>query len=179
MTREPPASVPEKPPSRWRRWLVQPVVNQLTQGMSPDKLAWTIALGIVVGVFPIMGTTSLLCFAVAWALKLNQPVMHAFSTLVYPLHIGLILVFIRMGERIHGAPLIAFSIPELLKRFEASPRQFASDFGWAAWHGVSAWLVVAPFAIYGIKALAVPLLRRAAARIHARGQGSKGEQPES
>ena len=42
----------------WRRWLVRPVVGQLTCGVSPQKIAWTISLGIVLGVFPVMGVFS-------------------------------------------------------------------------------------------------------------------------
>jgi hypothetical protein len=47
--------------SRWQRWLVAPVVAQLTVGTSPERLGWTIALGIVLGVFPILGMPTLVC----------------------------------------------------------------------------------------------------------------------
>lgn len=142
----------------WRRWFVTPIVNQLTQGSSPVKLAWTIALGVVLGVFPIMGSTSLVCLLVGWLLKLNQPVLHIFKTAVYPLHLALILVFIRLGEQLHGVPLISFSIPELVAKFNADPLQFARDFGMAAWHGVTAWLLIAPVAAVLIRISVLPFL---------------------
>jgi hypothetical protein len=151
-------------PVWWRRWLVQPVVNQLTRGIAPEKLAWTIALAVVLGIFPIMGSTTLVCFLAGWALRLNQPILHSFSSLVFPLHLGLILVFIRLGQKLYGVAPIPFAIPELLARFHADPLQFARDFGMAAWHGVSAWLLVAPPLALAIKAATLPLLRRAAAR---------------
>ena len=122
--------------SWWRRWLVAPVVAQLTVGISPERIGWTIALGIVLGVFPIMGSTTLISLLVGWILHLNQPVLHVFKTLVYPLHLALILVFIRLGERLYGVPLIAFSIPQMIAKFKADPLLFAQDFGMAAWHGV-------------------------------------------
>lgn len=146
--------------SWWRRWLVAPVVGQLTRGISAERIAWTIALGIVLGVFPIMGTTTLVCLLAGWLLKLNQPVLHVFKTLVYPLHLALILVFIRLGERLYGVPLISFSIPQMLARFKSDPLQFARDFGMAAWHGVSAWLLIAPVAAYLIKLAVMPVLRQ-------------------
>lgn len=152
----------------WHRWFVQPVLKQLTLGVEPDRLAWTMALAAVLGVFPIMGTTSLVCLLVGWALRLNQPVLHAINTLLYPLHLALILVFIRLGERIAGAPLIAFSVPQLLERFKADPAQFARDFGWAAWHGVSAWLIVAPIVVVVLKLALTPVLQRVAEKIHPR-----------
>lgn len=146
--------------SWWRRWLVAPVVAQLTRGTSPDRIGWTIALGVVVGVFPIMGTTTLVCLLIGWLLRLNQPVLHVFRAVVYPLHLALILIFIRLGERLYGAPLISFSIPQLIGKFKDSPLQFARDFGMAAWHGVSAWLLIAPVAAVLIKMAAMPALRK-------------------
>jgi uncharacterized protein (DUF2062 family) len=144
----------------WRRWLVTPVVTQLKVGNSPERISWTIALGVVLGVFPIMGSTTLVCLFAGWMLGLNQPVLHIFKTLVYPLHLALILVFIRLGERLHGVPLISFSIPELVARFRSDPLQFAVDFGMAAWHGVSAWLLIAPVVAILINMLILPVLRK-------------------
>ena len=146
--------------SWWRRWLVAPVKAQLSQGISVNRVSWTVALGLVLGVFPVMGTTSLVCLLVGWAFRLNQALLHVFKTIVYPLHLALILVFIRLGERLYGVPLISFSIPELMGKFKADPLKFVQDFGTAAWHGVSAWLVIAPFAVMLIKIAVTPVLRQ-------------------
>jgi uncharacterized protein (DUF2062 family) len=146
--------------SWWRRRLVAPVVAQLMVGISPERIAWAISLGIVLGVFPIMGTTTLVCLVAGWLLRLNQPVLHVFSNLVYPLHLVLILVFIRLGERLYGAPRMSFSIPQLLGKFKDDPLQFGREFGMTAWHGVSAWLLVAPVAAILIKLAVVPVLRQ-------------------
>ncbi len=153
------ASVKE---SWWRRWLVAPVVAQLTEGASPTRIAWTIALGMVIGVFPVMGTTTLVCLLAGWIFKLNQPVLHVFRALVYPLHLALILVFIRLGERLYGVPLISFSIPQLVVKFKEDPLRFLSEFGMAAWHGVSAWLLIAPVCVFLIKVAIMPVLRQLA-----------------
>jgi len=153
------ASVKE---SWWRRWLVAPVVAQLTEGASPTRIAWTIALGMVIGVFPVMGTTTLVCLLAGWIFKLNQPVLHVFRALVYPLHLALILVFIRLGERLYGVPLISFSIPQLVVKFKEDPLRFLSEFGMAAWHGVSAWLLIAPVCVFLIKIAIMPVLRQLA-----------------
>lgn len=161
-------SVTERKENWWRRWLVTPVVKQLTGGTSPTRIAWTISLGIVLGVFPVMGTTTLICLFFGWVLNLNQPVLHVFRVFVYPLHLALILVFIRLGERLYGVPLISLSVPQLAGKFKTDPVQFLSDFGLVAWHGVSAWLLIAPFAVILIKWALMPLLRRLAESIKKR-----------
>ncbi|MEI6818883.1 MAG: DUF2062 domain-containing protein [Verrucomicrobiota bacterium] len=154
--------------NRWRRWLVIPVLNQLTGGIAPTKIAWTISLGVVLGIFPIFGTPATVCLLVGWLFRLNQPVLHVFRMLVYPLHLALILVFIHMGERLYGVPLISFSIPQMVVKFQQNPMKFFSDFRMAAWHGVSAWLLIAPIIAILIKLLATPMLTRLAARLEKR-----------
>jgi uncharacterized protein (DUF2062 family) len=156
------------PDPLWRRWFVTPVVKQLTNGITPEKIAWSISLGIVLGVFPIMGTTTLLCIAVGWVFKLNQPVLHIFNYAMYPLHLALILIFIRLGQQLFGVPLLSFSISELVDQFNASPVQFARDFGMAAVHGICAWLLVAPVAMVLIKLACMPVIRRLAKSISSR-----------
>ncbi len=143
----------------WRRWFVAPVMAQLTQGISPDRIAWSISLGIVIGVFPILGSTTVVCLLAAWGLRLNHVAMQVFKEAVYPLHLLMIPVFIRMGERLAGVPLMSFSISELIGKFSADPVLFIRDFGMAAWHGVSAWLLFAPVAAVLLKWIVTPMIK--------------------
>lgn len=137
-----------------------PLKNQLTQGITPEKLGWTVGAGLAAGVFPILGSTSILAFFVALVFRLNQPVIHIFSTMMYPVHLATILVFIRLGQMMYGVELIRFSIPELFARFTEDWLQFAKDFGLAAWHGITVWLMVAPVIVIGARLISTPILRR-------------------
>lgn len=149
-------------PSFWRRRVRDPIVAQLKQGTTPEKIALTIALGVVLGVFPILGSTTALCLAAAVLLKLNQPVIHLVNWLIYPLQPPLILVFIRLGEKLVGAPPVPFSITEMLQRFKDSPAQFFRDFGLTALHGLGGWLLVAPLIVAILYFAMRPVLRRMA-----------------
>ncbi len=152
----------------WKRWFINPVLKQLTQGISAEKLAWTIAIGCGCGIFPIMGTTSIVCFIAAATLGLNQPVIQVVCHSLWPAHLALILPFIKFGQWIHGSPPLTASIPTLLKEFFASPWQFAQDYWLVAWHGVVAWLLIALPLVFLIRLLMLPLLRAAALRIEKR-----------
>ncbi|MGJ8643510.1 MAG: DUF2062 domain-containing protein [Luteolibacter sp.] len=153
---------PDDPPkqSRLNRWIIQPIHKQLKQGTSPERLAWSISLGITLGIFPIMGSTSLMCFLFGWLLKLNQPVLHLFKTLTYPLHLPLILVFIRLGQKMNGVPLLSLSIPEMLGQFREDPYQFARDFGVAALHGIEAWAICSIVLVPAAYFITLPLLKK-------------------
>ncbi len=145
-TNNPPAK-PSRLKKFWQERVIAVIVGQLTQGFTPQKIALTIALGLNLGVIPLLGSTTLLCALAAFWLKLNQPVIQLVNWLVYPLQFMLLLPFVRLGEWLMRAPPVPFSIPELLHKFKESPGKFMQEFGMTGVHGIVAWLVIAPFAI--------------------------------
>lgn len=146
--------------SRFHRWVIRPIANQLRQGTSPEKLSWSVSMGLTLGIFPIMGSTSLVCFAVGHLFRLNQPVLHLFKTFTYPIHLAMILVFIRLGQHLNGVPLVKFSIAQMLGQFKDDPAQFARDFGMAALYGIEAWAISALFLIPILYFISLPILTK-------------------
>ena len=130
----------------WRERVVGLVVAQLKQGITPQKIALTITLGVCISAFPIVGTTSLMCFFIGVWLGLNQPVIQLLNWLASPLQMGLFAPFVRLGEYLTGSPRVSFSIPELIAKFRASPLEFTREFGLTGWHAIVGWLVVVPLA---------------------------------
>ena len=128
----------------WRDRIAALVVAQLVQGVTPQKVALSIALGISLGVFPVIGTTTVLCAIAGVRLKLNQPIIQLVNWLVYPLQLALILVFVRIGEWITHAPQVSFSVPDLIQTFHDSPLKFLQEFGICQLQGVIGWLFIAP-----------------------------------
>lgn len=139
----PATTVPRR--SFWRRRVLDLIVAQLRQGITPDQIALTLALGFVLAVFPILGSTTLLCAGAALWLRLNQPVIQLVNYLCYPLQIALLLPLYHAGEWL-GAPHLALSIPQLMDRFRAAPLRFIADFAGIALGGVGAWCIAAPAA---------------------------------
>ena len=74
------------------------------RGMSPEAMALSIALGFVLGVFPVPGCPTLLCALAALILRLNGPAVQAVNYLVYPLQLALFAPFMRLGGRLFPAP---------------------------------------------------------------------------
>ena len=90
---DPAKASPTGKPSFWRRWVLNPIVKQLTQGTSPAKIAQAIAYGVTIGIFPIIGSTTLLSILIGIPLKLNQPILQVFKSLATPLQWTLVLGF--------------------------------------------------------------------------------------
>ncbi len=130
--------------SWWQRRVVAPIVAQLRQGITPEKVALTLALGGVIGIFPILGATTLLCGVVGVWLRLNQPIIQLVNYLVYPAQIALLIPFYRAGERLFGAePVPIVNVPDLIARFGAGPWQFLVDYGLVGLYGITVWCLVA------------------------------------
>lgn len=151
--------------SLWRRWVVKPVVTQLTQGTSPSKIAHAIAFGVATGVFPLLGTTTLVSLAVGIPLRLNQPVLQVFRELVYPVHLATLLLFMRAGEILFSAPHVQLSIPMLTERFFADPGLFMAEFGMTGLRAVTVWLLIAPFLIGAVYLISRPVIERLSQRL--------------
>ncbi len=120
------------------------MMDQLTRGITPRKVAFTLALAFTLGIFPILGSTTILCFFIGLILQLNQPLLQAVNYLLYPLHLLLIPVFIRSGEYIFRAEPIPFNLMVWMQTFKDDPIAFLRNFGMAGVHAVAAWCIVAP-----------------------------------
>ena len=148
------------PESRFYRWVIRPIAIQLRQGTSPERLSWSISLGVTLGIFPIMGSTTIVCLIIGHICRLNQPILHLFKTFTYPLQLILILVYIRLGQQLNGVPLIKFSIPQMLGQFKEDPARFAHDFGMAALYGIEAWAISAVFLVPALYLASLPILKK-------------------
>lgn len=157
--------------SLWRRWVVTPLVQQLSQGSDPRKISLAIAFGVATGVFPLLGTTTLVALAVGYMLKLNQPVLQIFRELVYPVHLATLIGFIHAGEWLFGVPHTSLSISLMLQRFGASPAQFMSDYGMLGVYAICVWALIAPplmgLVYFGSLPLVTRLSKRFAPARHA------------
>ena len=125
--------------SVWTRRVVTPLVNQLRQGITPEKISMTIALGLVLGVFPILGATTILCGLAAVRLGLNQPIIQLVNYVAYPLQLLALIPFYRAGETLFRQPHLPLSIPMLIERFRADTGKFFGDFGLVAVQGIVVW----------------------------------------
>ncbi|TXH05524.1 MAG: DUF2062 domain-containing protein [Nevskiaceae bacterium] len=154
----------------WQRRVVAPIVAQLRQGITPEKIALTLALGGVLGLFPIIGATTLLCALAAWWLRLNQPVIQLVNYLLYPLHLLLLLPFYRAGETLFRQPHVPiFSVADLAHRFQAGPLQFLVDYGMVGLYGVVVWALLAPPTAALLYLVLRPSLKALSARMPVRG----------
>jgi uncharacterized protein (DUF2062 family) len=159
-----PAAVPSKR-TLWQRRIADPIVAQLTQGITPEKLALTVAVGSACGLFPIWGTTTLLCILVAFILRLNQPIIQLLNWALVFLHVPVIFWLVMLGDIIFGVPHRKLNIHAMHELWKANHMVFFDKFGSLILHATVAWALLAPLFIVLCYYLLVPVMR-AIDRIH-------------
>jgi len=145
----------------FRRRVLGPILDLLRQGITPEKIALSIAFGIVLGVFPALGWTTLLCLIAAAWLRLNLPAMQLVNLLVYPLQLILLVPFLRAGELLFRSHPMGLSLPQIVGLIHAGMWQAIKVLWVATVHGIVVWAILAPPAIFLTYKVLAPLLRRA------------------
>ena len=145
-------------------------MDLLEQGLTPERLALSLAVGLVLGLFPVVGVTTLLCVAAGFVFRLNHLALQLANHLAYPLQLPLVLAFVRLGERLVGAPRVSFDPLELVRHFERDAAGFLREFGLTGLHGILGWSTVAPVVLLAGFFSLRPLLRRLDAALRRTGR---------
>ena len=119
----------------------------LTTGLTPERLAFCIALGIVLGTVPALGTTTLLCTLAAFLFRLNLPAIQLANFVAYPLQLALLLPLIRAGEWLFGAKPLDLSLGLIRRMMEADFPATAIHLWMATMRALLVWVLLAPLAM--------------------------------
>jgi uncharacterized protein (DUF2062 family) len=123
----------------------QNAAGWLRQGISPRKLALTLALGFAIGCIPVVGIPTVLCATLALTLGLNLPAIQAANYLAMPLQLILIVPFIRLGGWLFSSG--ARQSPNASPLMHFSTASFATELATLAGHALAGWAIVAGPAI--------------------------------
>lgn len=151
--------------SNWLlRRLWDPLIGLLKQGISPDRLALCVAIGIVVGNVPILGISTILCTLIALLFRLNLPAMQLVQAAMAPTQLLLIIPYVRLGEWILRAPPQPLSIKAGLALMSQGIGSAVVALWDAILHAGFAFLLVGPIATFALYRILRPVFVHAAAR---------------
>ncbi len=126
------------------RRVLHPLRDQLTQGVSPSRLALALTLGLVVGVIPVLGVTTALCALLAVALRLNQPAIQLANYLAYPLQLLLFIPAFQAGAWLFGRAPLGFTLAGLQAELSADALGTVARYLGDNLRALAAWGVAAP-----------------------------------
>ena len=141
--------VPESIREFFRCRILRPLLRQLRGGVSTRRVAWSLAFGIVIGINPSMGMTTVLVVMFAWAFGLNQIASQIGAYAASPLHLLLFIPFIELGVHLFHTGRLPMSRRQIEHLSHHPLRLFHDIWKWE-WHALIVWGLVA--------AIAMPLL---------------------
>lgn len=115
----------------------------MAEGTSPQKLSMTIAMGIILGLFPLIGATSLLCLGASFALGLNKVFIQMVNYLVYPVQLVLFIPLIKTGNQVFNLTGSAIDYQNLLHIFKTDTLAAMGEFGYLLLSAILVWLIAA------------------------------------
>jgi uncharacterized protein (DUF2062 family) len=130
----------------------------LRQGISPQRLALTLALGFAIGCLPMVGIPTALCMLVALGLRLNVPAMQAANYAAMPLQVALIFPFVRLGGWMFASASHAAVSPAMTS--SSSPLKLIWASGSLASQALGAWFVTAIPMVLVMTLVLTAVLRR-------------------
>jgi uncharacterized protein (DUF2062 family) len=142
------------------RSIVLPVLALLRMGATPKQLAWSISLGLVIGVNPLLGSTTLVCLGLALLFRLNLPASQLANHLMYPVEIVLFFPFLRLGAIVFQTGPIPLAPKLLFAEVRNHPLALLKSIWQWEWHALLLWALAATVLLPLIAALLTPLLHR-------------------
>lgn len=152
--------------SFFQRRVGRPVLDLLRVGAKPERLAWSLALGAVIGLNPLLGSTTALALAAAMALGLNVVASQLANHLVYPLELALFPLFVKLGSLLFRTHALTLDRTALLHMVKDHPWQTTRLLWQWEWHALLVWAAFAALATPTLYAALCPLLRKALHRLH-------------
>jgi uncharacterized protein (DUF2062 family) len=153
---------------KWfRQRILAPILELLRQGVTPEKIALSLAFGLGLGIIPVLGVSTLLCTGVALTLRLNLPAIQLVNYLASPLQLALIIPFVRLGEHLLGSPPQPLTLAAGFALLGDGVLNAIVTLWDAIVHAALAWLVVGPVLIFVLYRIFKPLLTHAARAVFA------------
>ncbi|HLW73449.1 MAG TPA: DUF2062 domain-containing protein, partial [Gammaproteobacteria bacterium] len=94
--------------------LARHILDLLKQGITPQKIALAVVLGVLLGIAPVLGTTIVSCTVAALALRLNLVLIQIVNNLVYPLQLLLLIPFVQAGQWLFRQPPLPLSVGQIV-----------------------------------------------------------------
>jgi len=140
--------------------LIHPLFSFITQGVTPKKLALTIAFGVTFGVLPVFGLPTILSLIFALILRLNIAAIQLVNYFMYPLWIILFIPFLSAGNMLFDAPPINLSFAEIEFLIKEDFSKAVNLLGMAHLRATLVWVATAPLIGVSTYYLTLPIFTK-------------------
>ena len=139
-----------------------PLVAQLTQGITPEKIALTLAFGVALGLFPAIGVTSLFCFFAAVVFRLNQPIIQLTNQALWSVHLPVVIGCAKVGEWVFNVPKadrLSWDLDKIRHDFHTDLWQTIHNYRVEFVHTLVVWAILVPPCLALVYFATLPIIR--------------------
>jgi uncharacterized protein (DUF2062 family) len=112
-------------------------------GLTPDKLAFSVTIGIIAGIFPVLGTTTLLSLFLTLLFRQNIVIVQSVQWLFALLQIILIIPFMQFGAFLLNQQAIHISMQEINAAFQPGFISGIKTIGIFQLYAILSWTILA------------------------------------
>ncbi|MEP5341371.1 MAG: DUF2062 domain-containing protein [Algibacter sp.] len=115
----------------------------LKQGLTPKQLALSLVVSTLVSIFPIFGISTIALTCIALPFRLNLPIMIAFSYVIEPLKLVVLIPFINIGARVFGTEHTLLTFEAIKTSYETDFWSTAKELSYELLCGTVGWILTA------------------------------------
>jgi uncharacterized protein (DUF2062 family) len=143
-----------------KKSLITPLLKLLQEGITPEKLALSVGLGVSLGIFPVIGSTTILCTAFGFIFRVNQVAIQLVNYFAYPLQLALFIPFFHLGAFIFQTEPLPFSVQEIFSMLATDTFATIRALWMANLRAIAAWILIGPALSYLIYRILIPVFTR-------------------
>lgn len=111
-------------------------------GISPENLAFSVTLGIISGIFPIIGMTTVLSIVLTMLFRQNLLVVQSVQWILALVQVLLIIPFMQFGAYIVNAQTLHISMAQINHAFQPGILSGIKTVGIFHLYGILTWLIL-------------------------------------
>ena len=136
-------TIPQRIRTFLRCRILRPLLRLLKHGVTPRRLAWSLAIAAVVGVNPFLGSTTVSMLLLAQLFGLNHVATQIGIHIVAPVQWLLFLPFIHAGIVVFHAHRLPMSRADILHLSHRHPLHLIHLLWQWEWHALVIWFAFA------------------------------------
>lgn len=111
-------------------------------GLSPEKLAFSITIGIISGIFPVLGMTTVLSLVLAMIFRQNLFVVQSVQWILALAQIMLIIPFMQFGANLLHHSVVHINMAQINHAFQPGFLSGIKTVGIFHLYGIFTWLIL-------------------------------------
>jgi len=112
-------------------------------GLPPEKLAFSITIGIVSGLFPVFGTTTLISLLLTAVFRQNLLIVQSVQWILAVFQLMLIIPLMKLGAWLLNQPVLHINIEQIKLAFEQGILMGIKSLGVFHFYAIVVWTLLA------------------------------------